>query len=118
MARNPETAGYVSWSDVMETWRYLEAGYNVTIVLSTVCNCPQGHQYSSLCNDLYVFEKSEEPVPLPRRISRRYPTVGRETMPGLLLGLLYELDAALSEVRVFAESPIAVKPRRERAATA
>lgn len=112
--RNAETKGYVSWADVMQAWNWYERGYNVKIELRSICNCPVGHQRTTMALAWFVFDPDGELVPLERPVSRRFPTSGRETMPGTLLGLLYELDAALSSVRLWTEPTFGHPPGVER----
>lgn len=113
MSRNPETKGYVSWTDVQTVWRYLEGGYNVTLQLRSEVRSPVGEQQLKFYLELDAWDQDKQPVPLSGRVLGQFPTPGASTMPGALLALLYKCDAALSKARLWTEPTIAVKPRAE-----
>lgn len=103
---------YVSWGDVNELWRWLEQGYKVELRCTSRVNCPPGEQYLKMYYELHVVDPDGQSVPLPTRQLGSFPNASSKTVPGLMLGMLFALDSALSRVRVWVEPPLAAKPRR------
>lgn len=103
---------YISWSDVFELWRWLEQGYSVQIFLHTRVSCPVGEQYLKAYGEMHVSDPDGQQVPFPSRQLGSFPNASSKTYPGMLLGMLYALDSALADVRVWVEPTIAAQPRR------
>lgn len=103
MARNPETKGFVSWTDCMSVWNWFEWGFAVKIELKVHVACPPGEMYHKMYYELVVRDNDGQAVPLPSRVLGSFPSSKHQTVPGLLLGMLYVLEERLGRVRVWTE---------------
>jgi hypothetical protein len=102
---------YVTWADAIEAMRYFEAGYGGRILMKAVQACPKGEQYPKLYFELFLCDAELNPRPLAGRVLAQFPSQVHKTVPGMLLALLYRLDAVASQSHLWTEPTIAAKPR-------
>lgn len=114
MARNPEIDGYVSWTDVMQAWRWFEEGYGLRWRLEAECKCPRGELYDAMYYRFVPCDAEGAPVDCGFVPTVRFPNRAARTLPGALLGLAYQLDARLSERWLWAEPKMSAEPTRGR----
>lgn len=102
---------YISWGDVHELTRYLEAGYGGRFKFVMTVACPKGEQYLKQYWELKWCNDALEERPTQQRILARFPNAGSKTLAGCFYGLLLAADGVLAETYLWAEPTVAVKPR-------
>lgn len=106
-----EKKEYISWGDVHELARYLEAGYGGRFKFVMTVACPKGEQHLRQYWEVRWCDDALQERATQQRILARYPSAGAKTLAGALYGLLLAADSVLAEEAVWAEPTIAVKPR-------
>lgn len=107
---------FVTWGDVHEMVRWLEAGYGCRFKFAMVVACPKGEQWPRQYWELYWCDNALQERALPQRLLVRFPDAGAKSLAAALLGLLWRADNVLAEVAVWTEPKMAVRPRGEPAA--
>lgn len=110
MAATKESQQYVKWEDVILWMRWLESGYGSRVMFKVVQACPKGEQYPRLYWEAYLTDDALQPRELGERVLGRFPTPASRTMPGMLLGMLMQLDNVASKTLVWTEPTVAAKP--------
>lgn len=111
MAQQDERRQFVTWDDVIIQMRWLEAGYGRRVRFTVVQACPKGEQYPRLYWEAYLCDEALTACALPGRALGRFPTPASKTVPGMLLGMLYQLDNIASQALVWTEPTVAQPPR-------
>lgn len=102
---------YISWGDVSELTRYLEAGYGGRIAFKMVIACPKGEKQLLQYWEAHWCDDALQERAISTRCLTRFPSVRGQSLAAALVGLLYQLDNILGKEAVWAEPQIAVKPR-------
>ena len=102
---------YISWGDVHELVRYLEAGYGGRFKFVMTVACPKGEQYLKQYWELKWCDDALQERPTKQRVLARFPNAGSKTLAGCFYGLLLAADSVLVETYLWSEPSIAVKPR-------
>ena len=101
---------YISWADVHDMVRFLEAGFGFRLKFIMVIACPKGEQLVKQYWELLVCDSNLEQQAQPRRILARYPNAGSRSLSALFLGLLYEVENMWAEGHLWAEPMIGRRP--------
>lgn len=111
MPRNPELASYIRWSDITEVMSWMQWGYGVRIVFKMVCASPVGEQQTKQYWECVACDKDLNPIELGYRSLGQWPSNQQQTMAGLFLMLLYQLDGAMQDRLLWTEPAFARAPR-------
>lgn len=114
MGGKEDGEGFISWSDVHELTRYLEAGYGGRFKFVMTVACPRGEQFLKQYWEIKWCDNELEERAISARILARFPSLRGQSLAAALLGLLYQADAVLSQEGLWAEPTIAAAPRRGR----
>ncbi len=116
MSFQDDAKDYVSWSDVHEAVRYVEAGFGVRLKFVMTVACPKGEQWLLQYYEIHICDSELRECAMQERVLGSFPSRGHKSLAACLLGLVYKADSLLSQTKPWTEPTIAAKPRRGPAA--
>lgn len=101
---------FVSHADVMGMARWLEAGFGIGIQFHMRVACPKGEIYDKEYWEVTAHDLEGRQMATPRRVLASYPRAANNSITGVWLAMLWELEGTLYEVLPWVEPTVKAKP--------